>query len=318
MPATFLNTFQRRAHGAGLPTNLSTAGSRRILIARRFGRSSQLHEDSVIQQYYIATKSSPADDRARGLKYGTLFSVFDHLGDIRTSGLGEQALFFQGTRHLSEMVLRLWNARPMPLSSTIETNNFIFSAHLTNLDVSHLDGVVIPRGTLHLQRSKFLWPGGCYEEFAFANYGLSPLFVPFAVTLDADFADIFEVRGMQQPRKGQRLENQVKEDKLLLSYKGLDNTIRQTHIQCDPVPKSVSAGELQFELHLQPGQNAIFQLAISCDSGAVHDSIGYRRAKCLPHTHLPKNARKPIRSADLLAGSPFKLSVRCRSPSPGK
>ena len=93
MPATFLNTFQRRAHGAGLPTNLSTAGSRRILIARRFGRSSQLHEDSVIQQYYIATKSSPADDRARGLKYGTLFSVFDHLGDIRTSGLGEQALF---------------------------------------------------------------------------------------------------------------------------------------------------------------------------------------------------------------------------------
>ena len=100
-----------------------------------------MDEKGVTQQYYIATKSSPADDRARVLKYGRLFSVFDRLGDIQTSGLGEQGLFFQGIRHVSELLLRLWNARPLPLSSTIETNNFLFSAHLTNLDVSHLDAV---------------------------------------------------------------------------------------------------------------------------------------------------------------------------------
>ena len=100
-----------------------------------------MDEDGVTPQYYIATKSSPADDRARVLKYGGLFSVFDHLGDIQTFGLGEQGLFFQGTRHLSELLLRLWNARPLPLSSTIETNNFLSTADLTNLDVSHRDGV---------------------------------------------------------------------------------------------------------------------------------------------------------------------------------
>ncbi|MGB8866587.1 MAG: glycogen debranching N-terminal domain-containing protein, partial [Candidatus Sulfotelmatobacter sp.] len=133
-----------------------------------------MDKDGVTQQYYIATKSSPADDRARVLKYGRLFSVFDRVGDIQTSGLGEQGLFFQGTRHLSELLLRLWDARPLPLSSTIETNNFLFTADLTNLDVSHLGGVAIPRGTLHLQRSKFLWHDVCYEEFAFVNYGLSP------------------------------------------------------------------------------------------------------------------------------------------------
>lgn len=237
-----------------------------------------MHEDGVTQQYYIATKSSPADERARVLKYGTLFSVFDHLGDIRTSGLGEQGLFFQGTRHLSEMVLHLWNARPLPLSSTIETNNFLFSAHLTNLDVSRLDRVVIPRGTLHLQRSKFLWRGVCYEEFTLANYGISPLSVPLSLILDADFADIFEVRGMQRPQKGQRLEDLIKSDQLLLSYKGLDNTIRETRIQCDPVPETISAAKLQFELDLQPGQNAIVHLTISCDSRAVYDSIGYSKA----------------------------------------
>jgi glycogen debranching enzyme len=120
-----------------------------------------------------------------------------------------------------------------------------------------------------------LWHDVCYEEFAFVNYGLSPLLLPFSMTFGADFADIFEVRGMHRQKKGQRLEDQVEKDLVLLSYEGLDNTIRQTRIQCDPGPKTISASELQFEVHLQPRQKAIFHLAISCDSRAVNDSIGY-------------------------------------------
>lgn len=237
-----------------------------------------MDEARITQQYYIATKSSPADDRARVLKYGKMFSVFDHLGDIQTSGLGEQGLFFQGTRHLSELILCLWNARPLPLSSAIKADNVLFSADLTNLDVSHLDRVVIPRGTLHLQRSKFLWHDVCYEEFAFINYGLSPLLVPFSLRYSADFADIFEVRGMHRQKKGQRLDDHVENALVLLSYEGLDNTIRRTCIQCDPLPKTISVSELQFEVDLRPGQKAAFHLAISCDSQAEHDSVGYSRA----------------------------------------
>jgi len=237
-----------------------------------------LDEARITQQYYIATKSSPADDRARVLKYGRMFSVFDHLGDIQTSGLGEQGLFFQGTRHLSELILCLWNARPLPLSSAIKANNFLFTADLTNLDVSHLDRVAIPRGTVHVQRSKFLWHDVCYEEFAFINYGLSALFVPFSMRYSADFADIFEVRGMHRQKKGQRLDDHVEKDLVLLSYEGLDNTIRQTCIQCDPLPKTISASELQFEVHLQPRQKTVFHLAISCGSQAKHDSVGYSSA----------------------------------------
>lgn len=79
------------------------------------------------------------------------------------------------------------------LGSAIKANNFLFTADLSNLDVSHRNSVAIPRGTLHLQRSKFLWH--CYEEFVFINYGLSPLLVPFSMRYSADCADIFEVRG---------------------------------------------------------------------------------------------------------------------------
>ena len=237
-----------------------------------------MDEADITQQYYIAAKSSPADDRARVLKYGRMFSVFDQLGDIQASGLGEQGLFFQGTRHLSELVLFLWKARPLPLSSTIEANNFLFTADLTNLDVSRLDKVVIPRGTLHLQRSKFLWQDVCYEEFAFVNYGLSALLLPFSVTFRTDFADIFEVRGLHRQKKGQRLEDRIEKDLILLSYEGLDGAIRQTRIECDPVPKSISASELKFDVSLQPKEKATFHLGISCDAGSANRSIVYSHA----------------------------------------
>ncbi|MGA7924887.1 MAG: glycogen debranching N-terminal domain-containing protein [Candidatus Sulfotelmatobacter sp.] len=143
----------------------------------------------ITQHYYIATALSPTDDRARVLKYGRTFFVFDRLDDVQTTGMGEQGLFFEDTRHLSELMVHLWGTPPLLLSSTVVTSNFLFTGDLANLDVSRGNAVVIPRGTLHLLRSRFLWKNSCYEEFVFVNHGLSDLFVPFRRTFDADFAD---------------------------------------------------------------------------------------------------------------------------------
>ena len=124
-----------------------------------------MDEASVTQQYYIATRSSPSDDRARVLKYGKMFAVFDRYGDIEPLGMGEQGIFFQGTRFLSDLVLSLWNARPLLLSSTVESDNLVFTADLANVDVSEDHSVIVERGTIHVLRSKFLWRNVCYEEF---------------------------------------------------------------------------------------------------------------------------------------------------------
>lgn len=237
-----------------------------------------MDETSASQQYYIAAKSSPADDRAGVLKYGKMFSVFDRLGDIQTSGLGEEGLYFEGTRHLSRLAVCLWNSRPLLLSSTIEANNFLFSADLANLDVSHNNEVVIPRGTLHLQRSKFLWGDACYEEFRFTNYGLAPLRIPFRIGFDADFTDIFEVRGMHRDRKGRRLDDCVESDAVVLAYEGLDDVIRRTRIRCEPAPKKISASEMQFQIFLATNEAAVVYLTISCDPPARITAVDYATA----------------------------------------
>src|SRR5947199_3665417 len=110
-----------------------------------------------------------------------MFAVFDRHGDIGFSGRGEEGIFYQGTRFLSELVVHVWGARPLLLSSTIQADNLLFTADLANVDLLRDDEVKVPRDTVHLLRSKFLWQGVCYEEIKIVNYGLSPLVIPMRI-----------------------------------------------------------------------------------------------------------------------------------------
>ena len=228
-------------------------------------------------QYYIETTSSPVDDRARVLKYGRLFFVFDRLGDVQTSGLGEEGLFYDGMRHLSELSLNLWNARPLLLSSTVATNNFLFTADLANLDVSREGEIAIHRGTLHVVRSRFLWRNSCYENLLFVNHGLEEVEVPLRIGFDADFADVFEVRGTVRERKGIRLDEQIGEKSVTLAYEGLDHVLRQTVIQSDVAPVSTSPTALDFELVVRPKEKVKLQLEVCCNADS-RQIVGYSEA----------------------------------------
>src|SRR5437870_9601885 len=102
-------------------------------------------------QFYIATKSPPADERNRVLKYGKMFAVFDRFGDIERVGLGEEGIFFEGTRFLSELALYVGNQSPRLLSSTVGEDNSLFTAALTNVDISSGGQVRVSRESVVVQ-----------------------------------------------------------------------------------------------------------------------------------------------------------------------
>lgn len=63
--------------------------------------------------------------------------------------------------------------RPLLLSSTIRRDNVLMAVDLTNPDL-YVDGrIVLPRGTLHLNRSRLIWHGVCYELIRIRNFALS-------------------------------------------------------------------------------------------------------------------------------------------------
>ena len=245
-----------------------------------------MDEASISQQFYIATRSSPTDDRARVLKYGEMFAVFDRYGDIEPMGMGEQGIFFEGTRFLSELGLSLWQSRPLLLSSTVKSDNFIFTADLTNVDVSEGEEVTVERGTIHIFRSKFLWRGVCYEEFQIVNYGRLAVDIPLYLAMFADFADIFEVRGTRREKRGRRLEAQIGRDSILLGYEGLDKVIRQTRVHSRPQPAHISSSGMSFEISLAPKQSILLRLEISCNREPSVPLIGYSRAMVAAESQL--------------------------------
>lgn len=226
------------------------------------------------QQYYIAAKSAPPDDRTRVLKYGKMFAVFDRYGDVEPLGLGEEGIFYEGTRFLSELALFLGASRPLLLSSTIKEDNSLFTADLANLDIDDQEQVRIPRGTLLVTRSKFLYRGACYEQLRISNFGLQRVKVSFGIKFNADFADIFEVRGVKRSHRGQRLDDRIEKDSATISYRGLDGVVRRTRIQFAPAPERISSSDIRFEVALEPKQETTYNLIISC---LVHSSSDGRR-----------------------------------------
>src|SRR2546430_13578963 len=125
----------------------------------------------VNDAYYILATSTRVDDRRRVLKHGDTFGVSDRYGDIENVGPPEFGIYHHDTRYLSRLTLRLGSYRPLLLSSTVKEDNALLTVDLTNPDVPQPDGVVVPRGTLHVFRSKLLWDTTCYDHLRLHNYG---------------------------------------------------------------------------------------------------------------------------------------------------
>ena len=223
---------------------------------------------SVRDDFYILSTSPRIDDQIRVLKHDDTFAVFDRVGDIERFGDDELGIYHQDTRYLSRFTLEVEGDRPLLLSSSIKDDNAIMAVDLMNPDFLRADKVVIPRGTVHIFRSKVLWKGTLYERFWVHNYGPLPAELDLLVEFDADFKDIFEVRGMERARRGRRLPSQVTRDTVLLAYEGLDGCIRRTRIAFDPAPSRLTESEAQCKAVLERRGEAIYRCAITCERDA--------------------------------------------------
>lgn len=218
-------------------------------------------------KYYIQARSSVTEDRTLVLKHGDTFAVFDQHGNMRPDGLaGHHGLYHADTRFLSHSALRLCQNPLLLLSSTVTLDNALLTVDLTNPDIKRDGDSVIPRGTLHISRSKFIWQNTCYDRLRMRNFSRVPVRLCLALSFDADFADIFEVRGTPRQQRGRLYPPDFTPDRLLLSYEGLDGMLRRTRIQWSLPPQSFSNGAATFELLLPPGEADSLELSASCES----------------------------------------------------
>lgn len=183
------------------------------------------------------------------LKDNDIFLITDTLGNVpgclereNNTSLG---LFCRDTRFLSRLELQFEGQPPILLSSTAQSG-FSLSALCAN---PYIEEKGISAETIGIQRNLVL-QGGLFEELTLTNYNTRPVEFEISLSFDADFADLFQIRGqvrsqigvvlrqvassparVQEPLKPTDEACSTKANELVLAYQGLDQLLRESRIQ---------------------------------------------------------------------------------------
>ena len=242
----------------------------------------------------------------RVLKHGDCFGVFDHHGNIVPGDASEEGVYHDGTRFLSWFELLLFGHRPLLLSSTVGIDDAVFDADLTNPDVMRDGHIALARGEVNVHRSRILWDACCIERIRVTNFRLNRIEVPLAIRFDADFADVFEVRGTRRARRGERLPD-VNGDEYVMRYRGIDERERRSRVRWSRPPDKVDNGRAVFLLRLDPKETATIVLSVAYETDAQPPASG-PVLKAFDHALTQTRARRATQNASccrVLSSSPM-------------
>ncbi len=221
----------------------------------------------VDDRWYFSATSSRNDLRTQVLKHGDAFVVLNRLGEMSRAGLGEQGLYSKGTRHLSQWEVLVDDRRPMLLNSAMNEDNSELVIEMMNSDVHHNNQHVLTKGTLHISRAILLVQDVLHEQLTLTNYARHEMNLTIEYQFDADFFDVFEVRGAHREQRGQKSEASLGAQSVVLEYVGLDKVRRRTELQFDYRLEKVAGDHVTTNVRLQPGEEKKLNATVSCSAG---------------------------------------------------
>ena len=189
---------------------------------------------SVGDHYYILASAFTADLPKLVLKHDEAFFVSDRRGDFPAVPDSEFGFYVGGTRFLDRFDLRIHGQRPLVLNAAVSDDNLQVAIDLTNADVHDGETVLLAGRTLHLARRLTLYGQELGEALWIENFAAEAVRLDLDWSFGADFADVFEVRGLKRERRGTLLPPLVEEATVRLSYQGLDGVERTSILAFDP------------------------------------------------------------------------------------
>jgi glycogen debranching enzyme len=230
----------------------------------------------VGSDFYVLASALASRRASRVLANGRGFAVFDIGGDILDNPLEALGFFHRDTRFLSRFELRIYARAPYFLNSYLSDDRAQLRVNLTNPDLDgHHRAIKLPRDVIQIERSWVLDDATLIHRLRLRNYAGVPLRIPLEFFLGTDFADIFEVRGVERDRRGKTLPSEVGKGVVRFSYEGLDGLRRFTQVAFDPPPRALSRERAAFAVKLE--REAAVELEIRITGGAENKSARRRR-----------------------------------------
>ncbi|WP_440961414.1 glycogen debranching N-terminal domain-containing protein [Paenibacillus nitricinens] len=187
----------------------------------------------------------------RVIKENDLFLMTDKSGDIPDNDQSGLGLYTRDTRFLSRMEIRINNQRPILLSSAAD-ENYISTIRLTNPHMEEDGKLILWRESVEIERTRFIYEGALYEAFKLTSYYPKAIQFDFSVLLDADFTDMFVIRGFQHGKLGSKTGERSAPGERVISYLGADELLRETKVKWDTQESRISeTGEVHFDVELK-------------------------------------------------------------------
>jgi glycogen debranching enzyme len=191
--------------------------------------------------------------------YCDLEGNLDHGGDY---GLG---LYTRDTRFLSRFRMTVNGRDPVLLSSSSE-RAFMSHVDLTNPDLYEGTALVVRQQTLNIRRIRVI-NGRLFERIRVKNYNAHAVSLTLSFELAADFADIFEVRGMVREASRRPEQPRLSGREVEFAHVGRDGVRRRTLLGFAADPDELEAGEdgvvrATFRLHLGPYQTKLVGVTV--------------------------------------------------------
>jgi glycogen debranching enzyme len=203
------------------------------------------------------------------VKEGDIFLYTDLEGNLDHGGSYGLGLYACDTRFLSQFRMTVGDRDPVLLSSSAE-RGYMSHVDLTNPDLYDGDHVAVPQQTLNIRRVRVI-DGRLFERVRVKNYNAFTVSTDVAFVLGADFADIFEVRGMLSPEHPVPEIPTIQDARIVFGMVGRDGVRRQTRVAFTAPPDDLRAeGRIvhaTFRLTLGPYQTKTIGLTIEPVTG---------------------------------------------------
>jgi glycogen debranching enzyme len=230
------------------------------------------------EPFYIPATASPSRPR-RALKHGDSFAVVDSHGDIGASSGGQDGIFHADTRYLSRFELLLNGMQPLLLGCNLRDDNSVLTVDLTNPDIYFNGQLALPKDTIHVVRTLFLWRSSAYHRLDIQNHGRARIKFNISLAFDNDFADLFEVRGLHRDRRGKsKIHSDPTTGHAEIAYEGLDGKILRSMFAFDPPPANLHKNVASYAFDLRPGQRSTVCLTLECNGEARRPSQSFVRS----------------------------------------
>ncbi len=217
--------------------------------------------DSRAQSPHSVRPARELPRTLRVLKHGDTFAVLDELGDAGATEKSSEGLYHLGTRFLSTCRLFVGGRPPLLLGSALSDDNTLLAVDMANAATEQM-----PADTVHIARTALVYAGTFYQRITISNYGDAEVTFDVTLELDADFLDIFEVRGSKRGRRGAREPAEVHERSILFRYEGLDGFSRTVRVSSEGADCELTENELTARATIGRGESWCIVIRADCES----------------------------------------------------